>query len=148
VAAGERRSPGPAPGREQQEVGAMPHERQADDDARERPLQDQVDAGGVQHADEERDREHHAGSSAPSVRRMPSTRPMTTRYTPMSKNSADVTCSVPMTGTSRPHFAPSRRSPPSSHPAAAVNVEIVMPTPRIVWGLSGTTWRTLCSPAA
>src|SRR5690606_25851578 len=111
---------------EQQEVDAVAEQDDADDDARERALEHEVDARRDEHADrhDEGDGRAHLGHrvtpsgaapgptswpsispwrsiSAPSERKMSSTRPITTRNTPTSKMRLVTMWISPSTGTYR-----------------------------------------------
>src|SRR5699024_10309704 len=68
-------------------------------------------------------------TSAPSVRRMSSTRPTTTRYTPMSKNRVVTRCSSPIGPRSASNIADWSTSPPKNSGTAPAPADRNRPEP-------------------
>src|SRR5699024_9082475 len=140
----ERRDAGEAHRDEQEQVGRVAEQQEPDEHAREAAFEHREDAERIQHRhhDDERRGDGHGlapsfarppviwrSTSAPSDRSTSSTRPMTTRYTPMSKN-VDVTNSMcPITGISASQTARVSGLRPKSMGAAAVDTATSMPRP-------------------
>src|SRR5690606_34523502 len=150
LGADDRGAASPAAGEEQQQVRPMGQERQADDDAAQVALEQQVGACCVEHRHREREGQDDHGpfsvSARASTRAVPT--PITTMNTPMSKRRALVMCISPSRGTSRVTLAASRKASPQTQPAMPVANASARPRPMIVAGGAGRDWRARTRPEA
>src|SRR5690606_14517927 len=152
---------------QQQHVGAVGDQCEADDDAAQLALHHEVGADAEEHRRGEREQHAHDDTSAATSRSVDvacgvvggsgsspkdsktmSISPTTSTYTPTSNDSALVTLIVPMTGASNDRKLDSSTSRPNSSGAAAVHADSNRPVPSTVHGRKREWRRTSSKPPA